>query len=238
VRALGIDLAAADKQTGAAVVRWSAFGGQIEHLVQPASDDVIAQLAVDCDAIAIDAPLRWPRAFTDALINHRAGGPWPDLPPIELRYRVTDRSLAAEGIWPLSVSTDRIGIVAFRAARLLPRLGMGPNPRRDGSDGTFEVYPAAALARWDQQRRGYKLGLPEHAAGRRAILSWLSERHQVDAAPHADRLVGSSDLLDALICAILAREALEGRTEPIPPDCAANALEEGWIHLPQKEDAP
>lgn len=41
----------------------------------------------------------------------------------DLSYRLTDLFVRdAAGLWPLSVSTDRIGIVAFRAARLLADL--------------------------------------------------------------------------------------------------------------------
>lgn len=232
MRTIGIDLASADRRTGVAVVTWAGDQGRLETLRQPASDDLIEELAAACDAVAVDAPFGWPVAFTDALVAHREGRAWPDVPTVELRLRRTDRRLSEEGIWPLSVSTDRIGIVAFRAARLLPRLHRGRAPARDGSDGVFEVYPAAALVRWELQHRKYKRLEPEHESGRREILHWVSETFAIDLQGNDDGIAASSDLLDAFICAVLAREAAEGRTEPIPPDDAALAREEGWIHLP------
>jgi predicted nuclease with RNAse H fold len=236
VRTLGIDLASADARTGVAVVTWTDQAGRLETLAQPASDALIEELAPSCDAIAIDAPLGWPTAFAAAIAAHGAGLPWPGSSTAELRLRRTDRLLGEEKIWPLSVSTDRIGIVAFRAARLLPRLGRGASPARDGSDGVFEVYPAAALARWRRQHRGYKQLTPVQEAGRTGILAWLAQRFALDLNGQEPRLVASSDLLDALICAVLAREAFEGRTEPVPEDDRDAARVEGWIHLPPAQE--
>jgi predicted nuclease with RNAse H fold len=231
-RTLGIDLASADARTGVALVDWTADGGRLLRLDQPASDDLIVELAAGCDVIAIDAPLGWPVAFTDALIAHRAGQPWPALDPSELRLRRTDRLLGARGVWPLSVSTDRIGIVAFRAAQLLPRLGTGSAPARDGSDGVIEVYPAAALMIWQQRHRQYKRDATDHAEGRKAIAEWLCATFRVQVGEEFARIVASSDLLDALICAVLAHEWLAGRTEAISESERSVALEEGWIHVP------
>lgn len=231
-RTLGIDLASADDRTGAVAVEWTDSGGLVVEVAQPASDDLIEQLASTSSAIAIDAPLGWPIAFTDALSATRARRPWPAATAHELRYRRTDRVLAAEGIWPLSVSTDRIGIVAFRAQRLLPRLGRGAHPSRDGRDGIFEVYPAAALRRWSQQSRAYKRVDPAHLANRELIFEWLIAQFRLSDCGNRDRLVSSADLLDAMICAVLAHEATENRTEPVPDEDRETAREEGWIHLP------
>jgi predicted RNase H-like nuclease len=239
LRTLGIDLASADARTGAVVISWAdGDGGKIDHIAQPASDSQIAALAVDADAIAIDAPLGWPIGFANAIASHRSGRSWPDTPDAELRLRLTDRRLGDEHIWPLSVSTDRIGIVAFRAARLLPRLGRGPSPARDGSDGIFEVYPAAALVRWAQRAKAYKRRDPGHEVGRRAILDWVALTFGIDPGDHRESLVASSDLLDALICAILAHEGTEGRLEGPPEADRAIAREEGWIYVPPRLQPP
>ena len=232
MKTLGIDLASADDRTGAVAIDWKGAEGRVAEVAQPASDDLIGELASKASAIAIDAPLGWPIAFTDALIATRASRPWSEVPTHELRYRRTDRVLAAEGIWPLSVSTDRIGIVAFRAQRLLPRLGRGAHPSRDGSDGIFEVYPAAALRRWKQQSKAYKLVDPAHLANRELIFAWLVEHFRLSVEDNHDRIVSSSDLVDALVSAVLAHEASEGRTEPVPELDIEAAREEGWIHLP------
>ena len=47
-------------------------------------------------------------------------------------------------------------------------------------------------------------------------------------------LLGASDhLLDALVCALVARAALVGATLAIPADVRALAELEGWIALPR-----
>ena len=86
--------------------------------------------------VAIDAPFGWPVPFVEAVERHRAGLPFGDAPSRSLRLRTTEQSI--EGRPPLSVSSDRIATVAFRAARLLDALG---GVRRDGQDRVIEVYP-------------------------------------------------------------------------------------------------
>jgi hypothetical protein len=43
----------------------------------------------------------------------------------------------------------------------------------------------------------------------------------------------SDDALDAVLCALIARAAALGLTEPPPPDGLEPARVEGWIHLPR-----
>jgi Protein of unknown function (DUF429) len=176
----------------------------------------------------------WPRAFVEALKHHQAGDHWltdPQSP--SLRLRRTDREVGSrDRIWPLSISTDRISIVAFRAARLLPLLGKCDSPSRDGASGIIEVYPAAALKRWGLPFRQYKRATRAHAAIRRSIRDSLVDRFDLDLGGHAAALEGSADDLDAVVAAIIGREYASWRTEPIPPDAADVAREEGWIHLP------
>jgi len=87
MRTLGIDLASADNRTGAVAVDWAPTEGRVVEAAQPASDELIEDLASTSSAIAIDAPLGWPIAFTDALIATRARRPWSEVPTHELRYR-------------------------------------------------------------------------------------------------------------------------------------------------------
>ena len=47
--------------------------------------------------------------------------------------------------------------------------------------------------------------------------------------------VVSDDVLDAVVCAIVAGAVAVGRTAAPAPEEAAPALEEGWIHLPDAE---
>jgi len=56
-------------------------------------------------------------------------------------YRLTDEVLHQEvGIWPLSVSTDRIGVTAMRCAPLLDALAAADHPvDRAGGGRVVEV---------------------------------------------------------------------------------------------------
>jgi len=203
MRTLGIDLASADERTGGCMVDWTDRAGRIVVLMQPFDDAAIIELAREADAVAIDAPLGWPSAFVDAVTAHAAGGPWQSAPSLQLRYRATDLAIQrSTGLWPLSVSSDRIAVVAFRAARLASLLRPHDHAR-DGSNGLLEAYPAAALQRWSLPSRSYKL--PEHVAERSRILTGLQQAIELDLAGHADRLIGSSDRLDALVSAMVAR---------------------------------
>lgn len=230
MRTLGIDLASADERTAGCVVDWAEARGRILTLLQPLDDATILELARGVDVVAIDAPLGWPTAFVNAVTTHAAGGGWPTVSSLDLRFRATDLHVQRQtGLWPLSVSSDRIGVVAFRAARLTALLRPDDHAR-DGSNGLIEVYPAAALRRWGLLSRGYKL--PEDAAERSGILAGLLERVELDVASVAVRLIASSDCLDALVSAMVARAYLLGNADPIPVEHQGGALTEGWIHLP------
>lgn len=67
----------------------------------------------------------------------------------ELRYRATDyRVRQITGRWPLSVSTDRIGVAAMRCASLLDSLAaQGAPVDRCGSDHAFDALICALVAR-------------------------------------------------------------------------------------------
>jgi len=79
-----------------------------------------------------------------------------------VRYRRTDLAIwqMMTGGPPLSVSTDKIALPAMRAAAILSRL---PQPvALDGSEIVVEVYPAAALKRWDSlPELSVTLGAPD-----------------------------------------------------------------------------
>jgi predicted nuclease with RNAse H fold len=231
MRTLGIDLASADERTAGCLVEWGPNAGLVEALVQPLDDATIGELGRDVDVVAIDAPFGWPTAFVDAVTMHAGGGAWSAASTMDLRFRATDLHVQrVTGLWPLSVSSERIGVVAFRASRLLSTLRPADRAK-DGSNGVLEVYPAAALARWRLPHRGYKR--PGNVAERSAILDGLLRLVRLDlAAGVADDLVLSSDRLDALVSAIVARAYLLGETDPIPETERAVARVEGWIHLP------
>lgn len=136
---LGIDLAAGERSTAACLMEWSGSSGTTSHVETGLSDQRLVELADSTDKVGIDVPLGWPQAFVRALAAHHAGEPWPDVSRARLRYRETDRYIRETvGVVPLSVSTDRIGVTAMRAAELLRALTMQdrkPGAARRSSEG-------------------------------------------------------------------------------------------------------
>jgi predicted nuclease with RNAse H fold len=233
---LGIDLASQPAGTAACRLRWSDEGAEAETLLAGLDDHALLALRDGASTVAIDAPFGFPRAFSVALGAWAGGGGWPAATVRELRFRATDLDVQRHtGLWPLSPSSDRIAIVAWRCATLLSSWGVAD---RVGGDGVLETYPAAALTSWGLRGRGYKSRSragAESAAAQRALLvdellsacPWL--RLSAEQRASCER---EHDLLDALICALVARAALLGATRPPVGEQAAVAAEEGWIHLP------
>ncbi len=240
---LGIDLAAEPARTGVCRVRWS--GGAAEVIeargdtpaTRPAADappldnDELLRLIAGSDATGIDAPFGWPVRFTAALAAWSADGAWPVPWEAEarrdLRLRATDRWLARRPEQPrppLSVSADTIAVCAMRACALLAAL---PGPVDRVAGPCFEVYPAGALHTWAIPAAGYKRSAP----AREALLDRLGAAVRIGAQDRA-RCVAGDHVLDALLCALVARAAATGRTIPPPPELAGPAAAEGWIHLP------
>ena len=248
---MGIDLAAQPRDTAACLLETSADGlTQIGMLDAGLGDPRLLEL-INCAGegrVGIDAPFGWPVDFIDALQRYREHGRWPDAPGQDehqsrMRLRTTDRAvIAAVGITPLSVSTDKIAVVAMRCARLLASVWdqTGAPADRSGSGQLVEVYPAASLRAWHlsqhdhPQDPGTYKGPSAGARRRRAriardILSagagWLAMTpEQVDACVESDHI------LDAVISALTARAADLGAVrEREDPEKAAI---EGWIVLP------
>jgi hypothetical protein len=71
-----------------------------------------------------------------------------------------DAPLGYTGRWPLSVSADKLGIVAMRCALLQERFAAqvweGQRQPRNGRSRLVETYPAGALHVWGLPRNGYK----------------------------------------------------------------------------------
>ena len=225
MRVAGIDLAAQPKTTAACVID----RGTVTFAAAGLDDDALSDVVAGCEKVGIDAPFGWPSSFVDAVVAHRARAPWPDTDPRELRLRHTDRFVHAElGLTPLSVSTDRIGIVAFRCARLLSRFAEAD---RSGGGRLCEVYPAAALRRWyGEATRGYRRD-EERRAG-------LLDRLCADTGLVVEdrEAVADEHVFDALVAALVALAVARGET--VPPDDAALAREEGWIHVPREGSGP
>jgi Protein of unknown function (DUF429) len=228
----GIDLAAATADTARAVVEWSKGKAAVVELQEGCDDDDLVDALVGPEGVGLDAPLGWPDAFVASVVTHHGGGDWPGHERRALRLRLTDRYVhEAIGKVPMSVSSDRIGVVAMRAVALLHRAHGPGADRRAGP--VSEVYPAGCLLRWGLPARGYKRR-PEAPARRAAIVDGLlALAPWLDLGPHRDRLVAGEDALDAVLAALGARAAVLGRTDPAPEADLAVAGREGWIHLPR-----
>lgn len=131
----------------------------------------------------------------------------------------------------------------MRCARLLSRVSAELGALdRTGAERLVEVYPMAALRRWQvidpstpPSEWSYKGAAPGRQARREQHLARLQQL--LDGAVEitdevAARCVADDDDFDALICALVARACELQSTDPIPRGLRWLALREGWIHLP------
>jgi uncharacterized protein DUF429 len=226
---VGVDLASQPEKSSLCMIEWTDHPRLIE-LDRPAGDDLIVDRAEAADATGLDCPFGWPAPFVETIRRHHDGEPTGDIDatPRDLRLRTTDqwirRHIPRD---PLSVSTDRLGIVALRGIGILERLAEA-GADRSGRAGFYETYPGGALAVWGLQAMGYKKR--DATGARRAIVDRL--RAHVDLDHVAGRLIENDDDLDALIAALVAGLAHAGHTTSPPPEYAAVAAIEGWIHVP------
>jgi predicted nuclease with RNAse H fold len=235
---VGVDLAAEPKGTALAVINWSAKTAKLADLQLSVIDDQVVSAASKADKIGIDCALGWPIEFVEFLKSHS------DLASIQrvdggmdwrrrLAYRETDRAARAiSGRWPLSVSTDRLGLTAMRAAGLLGRLKLSGIPiDRSGAGVVVEVYPGATLGLWGFDTSGYRASAETRELLLRAIqmrAPWLDISH------FAPLMIQSCDALDAVIAALATRSAALGFYVPPTPSQLDQAKIEGWIALPNQ----
>ena len=244
MRSLGIDLAAEPPDTAACEITWLADSARGRLYTDRLDDDRLLALIESADKVGIDCPFGWPQLFVNAVASHANAAAWPGRGRLgsshrrSLRYRLTDEVVHQQvGIWPLSVSTDRIGVTAMRCAALLDALATAGHPvDRAGGGQVVEVYPAAALKHWRLPHRGYKKekGVIVRGLALDKLLATLPtlnlDGEALDHCRHSD------DAFDALICALVARAAALGLTTP---PCSGNQTDrarvEGWIHLPTSD---
>lgn len=233
---LGIDLASDPRKTGMCVVDWRAGEAVVEELRVGADDDELIAAQARVDVAGIDAPFGWPEPFEQMLSGAapRWTGPWSNERRNSLRFRVTDFHVhALVGRWPLSVSTDLIGVPALRCAGLLERMGVTD---RSGDGTVFETYPAAALHSWGFKATGYKgpkkrKELTGLWAALKEKTPWLRFTDESQESLIVDR----DDALDALVAALVARAAKLDLTIGPNEDDSPRAVTEGWIHVPKTD---
>jgi predicted nuclease with RNAse H fold len=244
MRTVGVDLSAGEERTALASVEWDADSRERARVAEPSlghSDESLLDRLAEAEWVAIDAPFGWPEPMVDALYAYCVEGRWPGPPKREFRYRATDLHVhdhvlteTAQKLWPLSPSTDRIALTAWRLAGLREAACERSHVRFDraGGDRVLEAYPAAALAMWELRSERYKAS----AEAREELLAALEAKAPwLDWEPGArEACLDSDDALDAVLCALLARAAALGLTEPPPPERLRLARAEGWIHLPRR----
>lgn len=237
MRTVGVDLAAADAATAVAVIDWvDGSAAALTTLRLGASDADVVTAAATADRIGIDCALGWPDAFVAFVSGHAdprsapavdGGADWRR----GLVYRETDRVVReVSGRWPLSVSTDRLGVTALRCAGLLSRLREGGKDVDRAGDGDIvEVYPGASLRLWGLHVRGYRVD----ATARRALLAGLrTAAPWLDLRDADELMVRSGDAFDAVIAALAARAAAIGAVRAPSPAQREIARREGWVALP------
>jgi len=228
LQTVGVDLASAAGKTSWCRMSWHSQRGSVDALELGADDERLVACAEGADVVGIDAPFGWPSAFVRMLQDAPRAMQWPDERDT-LRFRATDHHVRERtGLWPLSVSSDLIGVVAMRCRGLLARLGAAGHT-------CFEVYPAAALQRWGIEPRGYKGAARRAALGERVdallrAVTWL------ELTPEHQALVRScDDAFDALLAALCARAAAVGLVdEQDRMPAGAEVAREGWIMLPSR----
>ncbi len=228
---LGVDLASAAEKTAWCLLEWRDGGATVRGLEVGADDAQLLAAAQQADHVGVDAPCGWPRAFVQMLLEPPRPMRWP-AERDALRYRRSDHFVKeVTGLWPLSVSSDLIGVVAMRARGLLASL-------QQAGRGCLEVYPAAALHQWGVPARGYKGAKNRPVLGERvdavcAAAPWLQLSEAVEA-----QLRETDDAFDALLAslAVRAHHADHVLAEHRCPDEEAAA--EGWIVLPAPGSLP
>jgi predicted RNase H-like nuclease len=185
--------------------------------------------------IALDAPLGWPAALGRALSGHSAGGKISDA--ANKLFRRTTDEVVKEKLRkvPLDVGADRIARTAVAALVVLEELGklvgneisLAWSPGLETGVYAIEVYPAGTLRAYEM------LGKVTHKGTTDLMKADLLERMEKDGEIEClgglQAVIGNEHVLDSVICAIAARDFLNGKV--VFPSEAQTALaeKEGWI---------
>ena len=233
----GVDLAAEPKGTALAVIDWTSSSATVVDLQLGITDQPIVELASQVDKLGIDCALGWPQEFvafmnqqSDASLSEHTfdgGMDWRR----RLAYRETDRHVREiTGRWPLSVSTDRLGLTAMRCSGLLSRLSAsGVQIDRSGSGFIAEVYPGASLRLWGFVTAGYRTSEDARA---QLLSTLISTAPWLRIGSFEDMMISSSDAFDAVVAALATRAVAVGRYLSPTAEQYVLARQEGWITLP------
>lgn len=234
----GIDLAANPKFTGLAILAQRGDTLHLESITLGIDDEHIINAVQHATQTGVDVPVGWPKPFVEfiaAQAQHTLAapestdGPWRKT----LAMRATDIDVHRRtGITPLSVSTNLLAYPAFRWAGIEAHLRqLGLNVARDGSGIIAEVYPAAALHRWNIPHTGYKGA--RNQATRQHILTALAARFpELEFNDYESLMLADDNALDALLSALVAHLITAGQCEGPPEELRELALVEGWIWIP------
>lgn len=233
----GIDLAAEPKGTALALIEFSNEKAKLILLEQGLEDQALIAVTSNANKVGIDCPFGWPIQFSKFIHNHQNLGNKELIDGDmsfrrELSFRETDREIKRlTGRWPLSVSTDRLGLTAMRCAGLLSKYqANGIEIDRSGSNLLVEVYPGATLRKWDFDTRGYRLAREARAE----LLQKLQTRAPwLDINDFGPRMMASADCFDAVIAALAARAVYLGHYNRPTSAQIESAKVEGWIALHQ-----
>jgi len=233
----GLDLAAQPDGSALAVLEWSPTSAKLVQLQLGVNDQDVLQVAPTLHKLGIDCALGWPVEFVDFVsqysnsslegLSFDGGIDWRR----RLAHRETDREVRRiTGRWPLSVSTDRLGMTALRCAGLLTKLQhSGEQIDRSGAGKVVEIYPAASMRIWGFEIAGYRTS-PEI---RQQLIDQLaSSAPWLSLAEFKPLMTASCDAFDAVIAALAAASAALGKSTSPSTEQLPTAQIEGWVALP------
>jgi predicted nuclease with RNAse H fold len=233
----GIDLAAEPKGTALALLEFTNNKANLLYLEQGLDDQALIDKTINADKVGIDCAFGWPIEFAKFIAQNQDP---TNKEPIDggmdfrrtLSFRETDRVIKQlTGRWPLSVSTDRLGLTAMRCAGLLSRYQQaGIEVDRSGYGKLAEVYPGATLRTWSFDTTNYRVNKEVRAK----LIKELNQRAPWLELTNTELMIESADAFDAVIAALASRAIHQGEYNKPTPDQQARALIEGWICLPNQ----
>lgn len=233
----GLDLSAEPKGTALSVLEVSSTRVKLQSLEIGLRDAQIVAASTGFEKLGIDCALGWPIEFIDFL--QQQANPNTEAKKFEgsielrrtLAYRETDRMVReVTKRWPLSVSTDRLGMAAIRCAGLLSAIAAtGANVSRAGEGLVVEVYPAASMRIWQLDSAGYRNDADVRA---RLLRELCAAAPWLEVSGHETLLTESHDAFDSLVAALATLAVVVGHASVPMPAQFERARVEGWVHLP------